>query len=864
MACHFVNEQEVLEYASMTSSHQDDGSDDGSRSENDRQSNQIKNPILLKSESQFSESDISNKIKLPRGGSIVMTKAGAIQFSMVPETLKDSINLGLDVPGIFIVPSHRFDKRFCLSVAEFEFPAYFSFFVKRRRVTLITDKEGEEAIRAIFQETLLGPKDLSRFDQDFSSDYNSKPDIIKELGHFAKNPFNPSEPLTVDLLINFLIFDEQNQVNLGQEVIVKKEDQKFLIFENGKQIAKMKNKVEILIDDAKSNAYIKYGLFSNPNDQQYVEHYFEQTFTPPAFGVTVLGCSHGFDPKGSVSGYIFWINGLGVMLDPPPFTTLLLRKNGIPSRLVKWVIISHNHADHDAGTFQKLLESEKTILISTATIKESFVRKYAAMTGFTADYIQSLFNFERVIVGHPLKINGASFEFHYSLHSIPCLSFTVRLGGKSIYFSGDTFYEPNGLKAIYEKGVISESRFNYLTSEDKWNNSLILHEAGVPPIHTPAKLLALLPPEVKEKLRLIHTAAKDIPPDSGLKVPGVGLENTIVLINQTEDSRLNIIQELSLIENIDLFKHANIHQVRQIFESSTLKKYEQNQNICIQDEIGAEFYIIRKGTVKIHSENPVFVKYLHYGDYFGEGCFFNQNKRRANATAMNQCDLITLSKADFLRVFQYDEVMQKLENLQVVRSQTQIMEKNKFFSQLTSYQKIQLELLLNQKRFFQKHSMIQQYGVMATVAFFVVSGKAQVILPSDYVVQQFEGQSVKVNRQDSTISDQTKQQQQQIIDQKKKRLSLPINLAMLEQQRPNIQTPEVSEKSSISEIKTYPLTSGMFFGEIDSIVQNRRTTTIVEAVEDTEIVILESSSLRSFLADNPGLMVLFQESIIIE
>ena len=105
------------------------------------------------------------------------------------------------------------------------------------------------------------------------------------------------------------------------------------------------------------------------------------------------------------------------------------------------------------------------------------------------------------------------------------------MGEKSIYFSGDTFYEPNGLKTIFEKGVLSESRYNFLIGEDKWKNTLILHEAGVPPIHTPAKLLALLPTEVKEKIRLIHTAAKDIPPDSGLKVPGIGLENTIVLIN---------------------------------------------------------------------------------------------------------------------------------------------------------------------------------------------------------------------------------------------------------------------------------------------------------------------------------------------
>lgn len=35
----------------------------------------------------------------------------------------------------------------------------------------------------------------------------------------------------------------------------------------------MKNKVEILIDDDKSDAYLKYGLFTNPNDEIHIEHY---------------------------------------------------------------------------------------------------------------------------------------------------------------------------------------------------------------------------------------------------------------------------------------------------------------------------------------------------------------------------------------------------------------------------------------------------------------------------------------------------------------------------------------------------------------------------------------------------------------
>ncbi len=37
-------------------------------------------------------------------------------------------------------------------------------------------------------------------------------------------------------------------------------------------------------------------------------------FRPPAFGVTVLGSSHGFDPAGTTSGYILWINHRGTSL----------------------------------------------------------------------------------------------------------------------------------------------------------------------------------------------------------------------------------------------------------------------------------------------------------------------------------------------------------------------------------------------------------------------------------------------------------------------------------------------------------------------------------------------------------------------
>ena len=72
----------------------------------------------------------------------------------------------------------------------------------------------------------------------------------------------------------------------------------------------------------------------------------------------------------------------------------------------------------------------------------SFVKKYSALTEMTEKEIFNLFKFRPVIIGAPLKFNGATFNFFYSLHSIPCIGFSVNFEDKSIYISGDTFYNP--------------------------------------------------------------------------------------------------------------------------------------------------------------------------------------------------------------------------------------------------------------------------------------------------------------------------------------------------------------------------------------------------------------------------------------
>jgi hypothetical protein len=73
---------------------------------------------------------------------------------------------------------------------------------------------------------------------------------------------------------------------------------------------------------------------------------------------------------------------------------------------------------------------------------DSFIKKYSALTGMDDENIKGLFKFRPAMIGTTMCVHGAEFKFFYSLHSIPCIGFEVSFSGKTMYFSGDTFYEP--------------------------------------------------------------------------------------------------------------------------------------------------------------------------------------------------------------------------------------------------------------------------------------------------------------------------------------------------------------------------------------------------------------------------------------
>lgn len=210
------------------------------------------------------------------------------------------------------------------------------------------------------------------------------------------------------------------------------------------------------------------------------------TFLPPDFGVTVLGNSHGFDKSGSTSGYVLWINGRGVMIDPPPYSSITLEREGIRPRLIVAILLTHIHADHDGGAFQKILTGSRVSLITTPTVYKSFIRKYSALSGLSPSLLRHSHRHRPAIIGQPLKFHGATFHFTYSFHTIPCIAFRVEWEGKSIIFTGDHMNNPPVIRDL-EKSVSSSealllvSRDNYFASNTgSWSCHRAFYRKRVP------------------------------------------------------------------------------------------------------------------------------------------------------------------------------------------------------------------------------------------------------------------------------------------------------------------------------------------------------------------------------------------------
>lgn len=613
--------------------------------------------------------NISNAHPLPRGGYIVETPGGLIQFGSPPETIKDTMRMEHGVPQVFILPRHFFNWIKGISVAEVEFPIYFNFFLKKRKTWIVCSEEQRSRFLKALKEAVFGPDSL-----DVRKDYSETlpeeriPDLARELAFFRNN-------LKLEDLVEFILF-RNGKAEVNGVTIRIDESSDFEVLYSGKVLARVPGKIE------------------------YVPTYdigkrLPEPFDPPCFGMTCLGPSHGFDPEESTSGFILWLNQKGIMIDPPVNSTEWLVDSNVNPKLIDSVILTHCHADHDAGTFQKILEEGKISVYTTATVMESFLRKYGAITNTSPDYLLKLFDFTPVKIGEPFFIHSGKFEFFYTLHSIPAAGFRVSYEGKSMVYSSDHNGDPDIHKQLREQGIINESRFSEF-ARFPWDSDRVYHEAGIPPLHTPVRFLNSMDRKIQQKVIVYHIAKKDFPEETRLTLARSGIENT-------QDFRvkpptyLEAYQTLGLLNYLDFFQNMPIRKAQDFISMVKEEKFRKGDLIIRKGSIGDKFYIIKTGNVTLVTKSKENRKVYGNYDYFGEVALITGQKRTADIQAVTDVTAWAIEKDKFLSFIAgtpFETALRRLAKVRDAESWATLSESSSFRI-LTSTQKTILESMLH-------------------------------------------------------------------------------------------------------------------------------------------------------------------------
>ncbi|MFP4011627.1 MAG: cAMP/cGMP-dependent 3',5'-cyclic-AMP/GMP phosphodiesterase [Spirochaetaceae bacterium] len=640
---------------------------------------------------------------LPRGGYLVQTPEGNIQFGAPPETIKDTIPTVGSVPRVFVLPRVLFHWQKGINVADMEFPIYFNFFLRKQRVTVFcTDQQARRLVVALRQ-AVFGPRSLNLESDAYpAADDAYVPDITGEVAYFRRG-------LKLADLLAIRRFDTDGSLHYGRVTIRQTERGLF----------------EVYIDDELAAEV--------PDTVQYRPTYdigerLPEPYVPPRFGVSCLGPSHGFDPNDNTSGFIIWLHGNGIMVDPPVNSTEWLERSNVNPKFIDSIILTHCHADHDAGTFQKILEESRVTIYTTPTIMQSFLTKYAAFSGESPRYLRRLFTYHPVYVGRSFYLHGGEFHIFYTLHSIPTMGFKLAFQDKTFVYSSDHQADPEVQRDMYENGYISERRYQQL-SHFPWDSDVIYHEAGIAPLHTPIAYLNSLPVDIQRRTVVYHIAKKDFPPpeETELTLATFGIENTLYF--ETEKSpHEEAYRILDVLKHLDFFHVLPVYKVQEFLSIVERRTYTRGEKIIEQGTTGNEFYIIRSGTARVHMEELVRGKYLGAYEYFGEVALLTGRPRTADIIAETDVELYAIPKSKFINFIAGTEFERVLRRLIQNRSEEtwNILVSSAQLAVLTDYQRMWLESVLVRTRREEPGELIPE-GEIPEGIFLVGNGTVSVL-----------------------------------------------------------------------------------------------------------------------------------------
>ncbi|MCB1178399.1 MAG: hypothetical protein KDK36_12510, partial [Leptospiraceae bacterium] len=352
---------------------------------------------------------------------ITNTSAGDIMLGLPPEILKETLDFSkgfppAGIPLTCVIPDDLWNtESFQLNV-ECEFPFYGNKFLMGRKMNIVCEPSQEKQIfenqwlsltgnrdvdlRSLYDDPLIVPsirKESEFFTKVQKSEvanyilFNEKKEAIIQsdsgkvkITKLKKNTFSIFDETFNKEIGQFEIFEESHSrvvPDLSKKVISKKKY--FGIssvnrFEVVEIIKKYKEKMLTLFYSLEETELVfregllesNFDFIEDESDRLKLYSFYENLDLRQK--VIFISTQSGFDPLdketnpehrygSTVSFCIIDEFSFITVVDPPFNCVQWLADNGIPLMMVKNVIITHNHADHDAGFSEFILRIGRKI-----------------------------------------------------------------------------------------------------------------------------------------------------------------------------------------------------------------------------------------------------------------------------------------------------------------------------------------------------------------------------------------------------------------------------------------------------------------------------------------------------------------------
>ncbi len=110
-----------------------------------------------------------------------------------------------------------------------------------------------------------------------------------------------------------------------------------------------------------------------------------------------------------------------------------------------------------------------------------------------------------------------------------------------------------------------------------------------------------------------------------------------------------------------LFSNLSDAELLQLAQIARERKFDRNQVIFYEGDLGGSLYIIASGTVKIvvmaDDGREHILGLLHSGDFFGEISLIDGEPRSATAIAQEKVNIVMISRDDFVRLLRENPEM---------------------------------------------------------------------------------------------------------------------------------------------------------------------------------------------------------------